>query len=179
MSKKGQKQKVKSAEELLTHDEKLEVIKWFVELRSTGEIVDLVKDEFDKTITRQGIWRYRNSNKWKPVIARLRTRFEKSILKIPIANKVDRVRYLQQVVREGLKWSLKTVTKDGEEIYELKLGAVTQALKEARVEMEGEKPLIDKSKHYHYDLGTASNKEIPIGNRIKDFASKLSKENRG
>lgn len=152
MSNQSPKQKIKSAEELLIHDEKLQVIKWFVELRSTGDIVELVKDEFGKTISRQGIWKYRNSKKWKPVIARLRTRFEKSILKIPIANKVDRVRYLQQVVREGLKWSLKTVTKDGEEIYELKLGAVTQALKEARVEMEGEKPLIDNSKHYNFSF---------------------------
>ena len=148
----NQKQRVKSAEELLIHDEKLQVMKWFVELRSNYEIADLVKDEFKKSITPQGIWKYRNSRKWKPVIKRLRERFERNILKIPIANKVDRLRFLQKIVNEGLKWSLKNITKDGDEIYELKLSSVTQALKEARVEIEGEKPLIDQSQHQHLTI---------------------------
>ena len=162
----SQKQKIESAENRLTHDEKLRVMQWFVELRSNYEIADLIKEEFKKEITPQSVWRYRYAKKWRPIIARLRKSFEKAILKIPIANKVDRLRYLQTVIREGLKWSLKTVTKDGEEIYELKLGAVTQAVREARVEMEGEKPLIDNSRHAHYyniksgDLDGKSDKDI-------------------
>lgn len=161
-----QEQKLISAENHLTHDEKLRVIQWFVELRSSYEIADLIKEEFEKSITPRSVWRYRHAKKWRPVIARLRIRFEKEILKIPIANKVDRLRHLHTVVREGLKWSLKTITKDGVKIFELKLGAVTQALKEARVEMEGEKPLIDNSKHQHFynltpqDLDGKSDKDI-------------------
>lgn len=42
-----------------------------------------------------------------------------------------------------------------------------------------DKPLIDNSKHIHYDLRETLDKENPIGNRIKDFASKLSEKNRG
>lgn len=145
-----ERKKVESAEHRLTHNEKLRVLQWFVELRSNYEISDLIKQHFGKSITPRAVWSYRYAKKWKPIIARLRKQFEKAILKIPIANKVDRLRYLQTIVREGLKWSLKSISKDGTEIYELKLGAVAQAVKEARIEMEGEKPLIDNSKHRHY-----------------------------
>jgi len=44
---------------------------------------------------------------------------------------------LQKVIDEGMKWSLKNITKEGDSIYELKLGAVTKATKEAREEMDG------------------------------------------
>ena len=83
-----------------------------------------------------GVWRLRNSTKYRPIIAKLRKQFEANILKIPCANKVNRLQTLQKVIDEGLKWTLKNVTKDGEEIYELKLGNVTQAIKEARAEVE-------------------------------------------
>ena len=134
----------------LTREQQLRVIQWCVELKSNQEIKDLIKQNFDKDIARMSVWRYRSCPKWRPLIKRLRERFEKEIAKIPIANKVDRVRYLQRVVKEGLKWSLKTINAQGDHIYELKLGAVTQALKEVRVEMEGDKPLVNIERHTHY-----------------------------
>jgi len=167
LTETNQKRDTELAEKRLTREEQLRVIQWFVELRSTQEIKDLIKEEFGKDIARMSVWRYRNCKKWKPVIERLRNRFEKNLLKIPIANKVDRLRILQKVVKEGLKWSLKTITKDGDEIYELKLSNVTQAIKEAREEMEGDSPLIDNSTHFHITKEEA----IERTNRLKNALS--------
>lgn len=135
------------AEGRLTRDEQLRVIQWCVELKDNQEISELIQEEFKKTISRQAVWKCRNSRKWRPLIKRLRERFEKNLIKIPCANKIDRLRVLQKVIDEGLKWSLKNITKEGDEIYELKLSAVTQAVKEARTEIEGDKPKIETHLH--------------------------------
>lgn len=120
----------------LTREEQIQVIQWLVELKSPTEIAELINEEWGKKICRQSIYFYAHSKKWKPLIARLRRRFETNLAKIPIANKADRLRYLQLIVKEGLKWSLKTITKDGDEIYELRLGAATEAIKAAKEELE-------------------------------------------
>ena len=45
--------------------------------------------------------------------------------------------------------------------------------------IDGEKPLVNVETHTHYDLRETLNKEQSLGNRIKDFAHKLSQKNRG
>lgn len=123
-------------EERLTREEKIRVIQWLVELRSTREIAALVKQEFGKDISSVAVWKYRHSKKWKDLIDRCRTHFERNISKIPIANKVDRLRYLQKVVEEGFKWNLKKVNDDGSEVYEQNLNAVAKAAQLAKEEIE-------------------------------------------
>lgn len=130
------KKQISDIEKRLTNEERLKVIQWLVELKSSNCIQELIKEEFKKDISRKSIWQYRYSRKWKPVIDRIRIQFERNLAKIPIANKSDRLRYLQKIIDEGLKWSLKTITKDGDEIYELKLGAATEAIKAAKEEVE-------------------------------------------
>lgn len=127
----------------LIREEQLKVIQWLIERRTYQEISDLVKEKFGKTIRRDAFYHYAHSKKWNKLIKRLRDRFEKNLLKIPIANKAHRLRFLQKVVDEGFKWSLKNISKDGDEIYELKLGAVVEAVREARKEIEGERPMVD------------------------------------
>lgn len=134
----------------LTNEERLKVIQWLVELKSSNRIKELIKEQFGKDISRKSIWQYRYSKRWKPLIDKVRIEFERNLAKIPIANKADRLRYLQKVVDEGLKWSLKNITKDGNEIYELKLGAVTKAIEAAKEEREPRKSTIDQSQHFHY-----------------------------
>ena len=112
------------------------MLQWLVELKSPQQIKELVKEHFNKDLHRSSVWRYAHSKKWRPILERLKARFERSISKIPIANKSHRIRILQKVVDEGLTWSLKNITKDGDEVYELKLGAVTEAVKAAREELE-------------------------------------------
>lgn len=171
---KSQRQKTKSAENRLTHDEKLQVMKWFVELKSNYQIADLIQEEFKKDISPQAVWCYRNSKKWRPIIKRLRERFERNFIKIPCANKADRLRFLQKVIDEGFKWSLKSVNKFGDPIYELKIGEVVKAVKEAKIEMEGYEPLVKIEQHTHFhitqlvkDVVNGRKKEIRRGDSLK------------
>jgi len=116
------------------------LLSWFIERKSTLEVQELLKERFEIEISRQSVWRFSKSRKWKSIIQRGQDHLAKSLAKIPIANKENRLLYLQKVVEEGMKWSLKTITKDGDMIYELKLSSVTQAIKEAREEIEPRKP---------------------------------------
>ena len=136
-----------------------------VELRTPQEITELIEDEFHKKVTRQAVWLYKNSKKWKPIVQRLRKRFEKNITKIPIANKTDRLRILQKVIDEGLKWSLKGYSKTNLPIYELKLGAVIQAVQASRIEVEGDTPAVKVEEHTHF-----------TNINVKDLESKNEKE---
>lgn len=152
LTKSPNKKSQLEAEGRLTREEQIRVIQWLVELKSPQQIVGLIKDEFEKDISRTAVWKYAHSKKWHPILERLKARFERNIAKIPIANKSYRLRILQKVVDEGLTWSLKNITKDGDEIYELKLGAVTEAVKAAKEEVEGKTPLIDSSTHLHINI---------------------------
>lgn len=113
-----------------------EVLSWFVERKSTTVIQEKLKEKWGIEISRMSIWRFSQSHKWKPIIERGRIELAKHIAKIPCANKENRLLALQEVIEQGLKWSLKNITKEGRKIWELKLGAVTQAIKEAREELE-------------------------------------------
>jgi len=113
-----------------------DVLGWFVERKSTNDIKELLKEKYDIQISRQTVWRFGRSKKWKSIIERGRIELAKHISKIPCANKEIRLLKYQKVIDEGFKWSLKTITKEGNEIFELKLNAVTEALKGAREEVE-------------------------------------------
>ena len=116
-----------------------EILGWFVEKRSTTAVQEQLKEKYGIEVNRMAIWRFSQSKKWKPIIERGRIELAKHITKIPCANKEIRLLTLQKVIEEGLKWSLKNITKDGDEIYELKLGAVTEAIKAAKEEVEPNK----------------------------------------
>jgi len=120
-----------------------DVLTWFVERKSTTVIQELLKEKFKIDISRMGVWRFSQSRKWRPIIERGRIELAKHIAKIPCANKEIRLLVLQKVIEEGLKWSLKSYDKEGNAIYELKLSAVTEAVKAAREEIEGSKLRIE------------------------------------
>ncbi len=163
----------------LTREEQTQVIIWCVELYTNQEIADMVFEKFEKKISRQGVWFYRRSKKWNKIIKRLRTEFERNLCKIPCANKADRLKYLQQVIKAGFKYAIKKVyyneaTETTETTYEMDIRSVTQALREARREIEGDKPLIDNSKHYHlktiqqlHELANNGNGEVEKGSRVE------------
>lgn len=146
-----------------------EVLSWFVERKSTTIIQEQLKEKYEIDVSRMAVWRFSQSKKWKPIIERGRIELAKHISKIPCANKEIRLLNYQKVIDEGFKWCLKTITKDGDEIYELKLGAVTEALKGVKEELEGKTPLIDQSKHFHLTL---EDKNARIS-RIKEFAQQI------
>lgn len=127
-----------------------EILGWFVERRSSNTIQEQLKEKYGIEVNRMAIWRFSQSRKWKPIIERGRIELAKHISKIPCANKEIRLLNYQKVIDEGFKWCLKTITKEGDEIYELKLNAVTDALKGAKEEIEPTRPIIDLSQHTHY-----------------------------
>ena len=82
----------------------------------------------------------------------------------------DFYKILQKVINEGLKWSLRTITKDGDEIYELKLGNVVEALKAAKEEIE-------PSRQGGHNVAVVVNFSVEEKNarinRLKAFAGKI------
>jgi len=127
-----------------------QVLEWLVQKKSSPTIVELLQERFGIKTTRTAIWRFSKSKKWKPLLYVLRKRFEERVYQSACANQADRLSILQRVVDEGFKWTLRTVNKDGQEIYDLNLGSVISAVKQAKVEMEGVEPLVKIEKHYHF-----------------------------
>lgn len=122
---------------------------WLALRKTTAQIIDLLKDRLDITMTAQNIdHNYRYSKKWKPVISYLRERFLRNIARIPIANKAHRLWLLDEAAVEALTWHTKSISQWGI-VKEKKVGIIPSLTKEARIEIEGEK-LIDNSKHNHY-----------------------------
>jgi hypothetical protein len=150
-----------------------EVLGWLVEKKSCGSIQELLKEKFEIDVSRTCVWRFSQSPKWKPIVARGRIELAKHITRIPCANKEIRLLYHQKVIEEGLKWCLKSYDKAGNPIYELKLSAVTEAIKAAKEEVEGKIPLIDSSTHYHFTnlqgeklVAEARRRGIPIPDAV-------------
>lgn len=131
---------------VLEREEQLQVAVWLAVMKRPTQVVKLVKDEFDKDISRQSIWLMANSKRWKPIILWMRNRMLANLLRIPIANKVIRLKNYQKVYDEAMTESLKSTSEWGD-VWELKLGAALKANELARVEIEGDKPgvVIDQS----------------------------------
>lgn len=138
----------------LTRDEQIQVIQWLVEHRSTSQIKQLVSEHFGKDLSRKCIWQYTRTKKWGALIKRLQVRMDRDLSRIPIANKVNRLIKLEKLHDEAMTPSIKGFNKiekiiyDGkkrtvetvyEPFFEYKIGAAIQAVKEARVEIEGHK----------------------------------------
>jgi len=133
MMKKPRKRK--ELKEEISRDRELQMCVWFAQMKSTSEIVSLLKEHYNLDISRQGVWVFSKAKKWGKVIRFLRKKILSNLLRIPIANKSIRLLYLQSVYKEAMTESLKTINQWGE-VYELKLGAAVEAVKAAREEIE-------------------------------------------
>jgi hypothetical protein len=154
----------------------LQMCLWFAEMKTAQEVADLVTENYKITYTRQAAWQFSKRIKWRRIIKHLKDRFLKDLAAIPIANKAVRLNALQTIYLQALTKSLKIKNQFGK-IYELKLGAAIEALKAARIEIEGEKSLIDASVHktfVYLDQKAVAEEKIAVGsNRI---TSQLSTE---
>lgn len=85
---------------------KLFIVQQFALFASSGEIIDLVKDEFDVVVTKQQIHFYngdRNEKlpeEWRKIFNKTRTEFEEGKLKIPIAEKHYRLNELNKIYQK-------------------------------------------------------------------------------
>jgi len=123
---------------------------------NSTRIVQELKETFDIQVTIHNIWaNYVSRKKWQPIIARFRDKFDKELIKHPLMSKTNRLNIVKEALGEAMTWRLDKVyyDKEGNEISRVEkrqLGAIAALIREARAEVEGDKPLIDNSKHYHF-----------------------------
>lgn len=116
------------------------------EMRSPQEVADIIEKEFSVTMDRREVYSFSKRLKWSKVIRYSKKRFLADLVKIPIANKAIRLKYLQTVYKEALTESLKSRSQFGD-VWELKLGAAISAVQAAHEEVEG------KGLKIHVDKG--------------------------
>ena len=132
-------------------DYKLEICYQIACGSRTVRIQEVLKEKFDMEIDRSSIDKtYRNKPRWQKLSMWIRQRMERKMLDIPIANKMLRLKRLEEVYNKSMilktrRYSSVQVGEDEYEVKEIKerrLGEAIRALKEARVEVEGDKPLV-------------------------------------
>jgi len=96
-----------------------------------------LNDRFGIDVTLEAIYYY-DKRYSKQIIAK-RREFEEDFTKIPVANKINRLQQLQNIIEIALKWNVKNVSKDGIELLEKQLTSAIAAIKMAQIEVEGSK----------------------------------------
>lgn len=107
-------------------------------------VADKLKEEYGIEVTAINIRKnYQHGRKWKKVIEGYRKRFEKDILKEPLAIKANRLRWLQEGINEALRWRHdKSYYFEGQELDKIEkrnIGLIAGLIREARAEVEGER----------------------------------------
>lgn len=115
--------------------------------------VDIFNEEYGIEMSAQNVYlNYQRNPRWKKLIARLTREAERNVMKHPLAKKINRLKLLQDAINEAFTWRLDKIhyDKNGNELSRVEkrnIGMIAQLIREARSEIEGDKPLIDQSKH--------------------------------
>jgi len=158
----------------LTAEQRYEIIPLIAEGYNAQRICDYLEDNYNITVTRQTIHRnYIRGEKWQKNILFIRKNIDKELAKHPLAQKAHRLNIIQEAINEAFTWRLDKInySKNGKELSRImkrNVGTVAQLVAEARKEVEGDKPLVDQSKHVHYaqvinqlhDLAEAHRKKL-------------------
>lgn len=118
-------------------------------------VCDILEDEYGIRTSHQNIREnYLNSKRWQKIILRYQRERDRQVLKHSLAKTINRLNILQDAINEAFTWRLDKIyyDKDGNELSRVEkrnIGMIAQLIREARTEIEGEKPPIDQSKHYH------------------------------
>lgn len=136
---------------------------------------DIFEEEYGIHISQQNISEnYLRSKKWQKIIKRMQRETERKVLSHSLAKRINRLTILQDAINEAFTWRLDKINydKDGNEISRVEkrnIGMIAALIREARAEIEGDKPLIDASTHVTYvwknngkDSGN-NNRLLPAG----------------
>jgi len=156
-------------EHKLNMEQKIEICKMLAHGFAARTIAGEIKKRYDIEINQKTVHGYGKSKRWRKHIAKFREIFAKNVMKIPGAQKQDRVEYLLAGINTAVEYGA--------------IKSLASLIKELRIEMEGEKPLIDASQHTHYNfnLKKMSDEEIidlarksgaGIPNRIDAYVGK-------
>ncbi len=146
----------KRSEQKLSGREQVELCALLAVGYNSQRCVDIFDEEYGVTLSVQNIYQnYLKAPKWKKLIARLTREAERRIMKHPLAIKVNRLNLLRDAINEAFTWRLDKIhyDKDGNELSRIEkrnIGMIAQLIREARTEIEGDKPLIDQSRHFHF-----------------------------
>jgi len=140
----------------LTAEQRYEIIPLIAEGYNAQRICDYLEYNYNIAITRQTIHRnYIRGKKWQKRILEIRANIDKDLAKHPLAQKVHRLNIIQEAINEAFTWRVDKIyySKNGKELSRImkrNIGTVAQLVAEARKEVEGDKPLVDQSKHVHH-----------------------------
>jgi len=116
---------------------------------------DIFEEEYGIKITPDNVFQnYIQNKKWQKIIKRMQREAERKVLQHPLAQKTNRLNILRDAVNEAFTWRLDKIhyNKDGKELSRImkrNFGVTAALMREARAEIEGDKPLIDASQHTH------------------------------
>jgi hypothetical protein len=133
---------------------------------------DIFDEEYGIDITPDNVWQnYIQNKKWQKIIKRMQREAERRVLSHPLAKKINRLKLLQDAINEAFTWRLDKIhyDKEGNELSRVEkrnIGMIAALIREARAEIEGDKPLVDASSHLHFsninikDLEGKSRQEV-------------------
>ncbi len=126
---------------------------------NTTRCCNIFEEEYGIEISPQNVWQnYQQNKKWQKLIKRMAREAERKVLQHPLAKKINRLNLLKDAINEAFTWRLDKIhyDKEGNELSRIEkrnIGMIAALVREARAEIEGDKALIDNSKHIHYHLG--------------------------
>lgn len=150
----GKKKSTPWSNHVFTRKEKYQICVWYAEVRPLMEIVKLVESEFGKKVSPSVVAYYKSprSVRWSRLIKLMRDRLVNQLTDIPIANKDIRLSRLEKVYLDAMKDRVIGYSKRGDPIIDKDRISAAMALRDARREMEGDKPInfnFDNSRHVH------------------------------
>lgn len=124
----------------LDEDRQMIVVSLLAKGFTPGLVKQILAEDYNIEVSIAGIYQnYLTHPKWAAVIDRLRERGRAEIASHPLADKATRLNYLQEGLNEAMKEKLVRVSEHGA-IFEKKPGLVASFIREARAEVEGDKP---------------------------------------
>lgn len=111
-------------------------------------VAQRLKAEYGIEITPRGVALYQTSPKWIPEIEKLKSTQEEFIAKHPLASKVNRLNILQDAINDASRQKCTKIVRDTktgkvkDRFFKSEVGAIPHLVREARIEVEGEKPVV-------------------------------------
>jgi len=107
-----------------------------------------MKMEYRVTITPQAVSEYLTNPKWQIEIEKAKATQTEFIAKHPLASKVNRLNILQDAINDASRQKCTKIVRDTktgkvkDRFYKNDVGVIPHLVREARIEVEGEKPVV-------------------------------------
>lgn len=117
---------------ILSRKEQVKVAQWLGDFEEDSVILQRIQNDFGKSFSQSGLDNYRTNKRWKKVVEFFRNRAFRKLGDVPIANKRVRLQRLEKIFQSALAHFEYMPTAKADALA---------ALREARREMEGDRPI--------------------------------------